>query len=155
MCSWLSLWWLSLTSLRNKEPVVDDGHNHTAPCWRLCTGRRTSVCLRDLHTLWAQSSVCSRVRPELQKEFLEIVFKVQTLTWWWLKLCGEREECVCTYDWMRACRPLPERWRQLVLFAPVWKQRDRRPLLVIKESTCCGVCVSLLRHGRCCIFSTT
>lgn len=37
-----------------------------APCWLLCTGRRTSVCLTGLRTPLEQSSVCSHVRPELQ-----------------------------------------------------------------------------------------
>lgn len=37
-----------------------------APCWLLCTGRRTSVCLKDLRTLLERSSGCSHVRPELQ-----------------------------------------------------------------------------------------
>lgn len=36
------------------------------PCWLLCTGRRTSVCLRGLHTLLVLSSVCSHVKPELK-----------------------------------------------------------------------------------------
>lgn len=39
-----------------------------APCWLPCTGRRTSVCLIDLRTLLEQSSVCSHVRRELQRE---------------------------------------------------------------------------------------
>lgn len=39
-----------------------------APCWLLCTGRRTSVCLTGLRTPLEQSSVCSHVRPELQEK---------------------------------------------------------------------------------------
>lgn len=39
-----------------------------APCWLPCTGRRTSVCLIGLRTLLEQSSVCSHVRRELQRE---------------------------------------------------------------------------------------
>lgn len=39
-----------------------------APCWLLCTGKRTSVCLTGLRTLSEQSSGCSHVRPELQEK---------------------------------------------------------------------------------------
>lgn len=38
-----------------------------APCWLLCTGKRTSVCLTGLRTLSEQSSGCSHVKPELQE----------------------------------------------------------------------------------------
>lgn len=37
------------------------------PYWLLCTDKRTSVCLRGLHTLLVQSSICSHVKQELQE----------------------------------------------------------------------------------------
>lgn len=43
-----------------------------APCWLLCTGRRTSVCLIGLRTLLGQSSGCSRARPKLQEKQISI-----------------------------------------------------------------------------------
>lgn len=56
-----------LTGERGKGKKRDN-RRKSVPCLLPCTGRRTSVCLRGLHTLSEQSSVCSRVRPELQEE---------------------------------------------------------------------------------------
>lgn len=39
-----------------------------APCWPLCTGRRTSACPTGPRTPLEQSSGCSRARPELQRK---------------------------------------------------------------------------------------
>ena len=54
--------------LQVREDSKRANRRKTAPYWLPCTGRRTSVSLIGPHTLLERSSVCSHVRPELQKK---------------------------------------------------------------------------------------
>lgn len=59
-------WWQA-----QKQPVTFRSSlegRRAAPCWPLCTGRRTSVCPTGPRTPLERSSGCSHARPELQQK---------------------------------------------------------------------------------------